>query len=50
MQELSAMTVQLAASLESMTHTRRIIYISVGGHDFHLKGIREHCSLALLCV
>lgn len=31
------MTVQLAASLESMTHTQRIIYYRVGGHDFHLK-------------
>lgn len=31
------MTVQLAASLESMTHTERIIYYRVGGHDFHLK-------------
>lgn len=37
MQELSAMTVQLAASLESMTHTERIIYYRGGGHDFHLK-------------
>ena len=36
MQEPSAMTMQLAASLERMTHTWRIIYYRVGGH-LHLK-------------
>lgn len=41
MQELSAMTVQLAASLESMTHTQRIVCISVGGHVFHLKALEN---------
>lgn len=38
------MTVQLAASLERMTHTQRTVYISVG--VFHLKAL-ENTVLSL---
>ena len=47
------MTMQLAASLERMTHTWRIIYYRVGGHlhlNLHLKGRTEHRSLSLFGV
>ena len=43
------MTMQLAASLERMTHTWRIIYYRVGGH-LHLKGRTEPRSLSLFGV
>lgn len=41
MQELPVMTVQLAVSLESMSHTERIIYYRVAGHDFHPKACKN---------
>lgn len=37
MQELPGMIVQLAISLETMTHTERIIYYTVGGCNYHPK-------------
>lgn len=46
MQELSAMNVQLATSLESMTHTKRIIYCTVDGHEFiyrHDRTLQSVC-------
>lgn len=47
MQELPVMTVQLAVSLERMSHTERIIYYTVGGHNFHPKACTavSQCSV-----